>query len=230
MKAARSGCYLGSDNVSKKQFSQEDFDQLVEWFNKKRAGTVDAKRPQYASDDSDVLANFRRRAAATGSSVGEIIHHDIQKHVDALGEAVRQGNLTGEWDTPEGAEGCAQKAGDAANLLPLLVAVGVENEQARKQAMREDAQPRSMMYCRFCGGGSFKTFSPAIMVCDTCGRAHSRQAYTGDIEVVCPGCGSGFLFGEEAQDGMYLRCGDCGNNVTRETLEHEANSGGKLVE
>ncbi len=106
--------------------SKREFEKVEAWLHERRGQSTKSKRAQYAGDE-DVLVNFRRRANGNETTTADIVYLDLTKHVDALGAAIRGGRFNAKWSDGV-AEGCAQKIGDAVNLLVILMAVAHEED------------------------------------------------------------------------------------------------------
>lgn len=91
------------------EFRQEE-DKLLNW-----------KRGEYASEDGDVLENFKTLSSMLKISPEQVAATYLAKHIQAILKQVTDEQFSWTWSNSDG-EGLKQRISDARNYLLLLAA------------------------------------------------------------------------------------------------------------
>lgn len=101
---------------------KSDFQQLLMDQHKTLLGLTASKGEEYANDDCDQLANFKRQAGELGITAQQVLRVFLTKHLDAITHYCRTGKVL--------SEEVIGRIDDAILYLILLKAMRIEEIQA----------------------------------------------------------------------------------------------------
>lgn len=110
--------------------NRSDFQKVVEEFQARESRLLDLKRAEYASEEGDVLRNFKTLSQMLGIDPSQVTATYLAKHVQAvLKQVVDERSFSWSWQRADGSEGLKQRISDARNYLLLLAACIDEEAQ-----------------------------------------------------------------------------------------------------
>lgn len=101
------------------------FRKVLEEFQEGESALLDIKRTEYASEDGDVLENFKTLGQLLHLQPSQIAVILLAKHIQGVTKQVMDRKFLWAWVDSEGegtAEGLKQRIADARNYLTLLAA------------------------------------------------------------------------------------------------------------
>lgn len=101
--------------------NRQHFNTLLDDFEKKEQSLLGYKRSEYASEDGDVLVNFKENAEFLGMTPEEVCFTYLMKHIQAIRNGVYNPDKRLGWNEGD-REGFSQRIADARNYLILLAA------------------------------------------------------------------------------------------------------------
>lgn len=101
--------------------NRQHFDTLLGDFEKREQSLLGYKRSEYASEDGDVLVNFKENGEFLGMPPEEVCLTYLMKHIQAIRKGVCDPDTRLGWMNGD-REGFSQRISDARNYLILLAA------------------------------------------------------------------------------------------------------------